>query len=76
MEEEQGEFEVPEIQFDNSLYDRELQKKMVLVKMLPLKMITTIAFKLLHRIMIKGLFMLLVKYRSSIVKQYALVLNT
>nr|XP_034316493.1 uncharacterized protein LOC117685971 [Crassostrea gigas] len=28
VEEEQGEFEVPEIQFDNSLYDRELQKKM------------------------------------------------
>lgn len=59
VEEEQGEFEVPECdqipefeEFDNSLDDRELQKKMVLFKMLPLKMITTIAFKLLHQILI------------------------
>lgn len=52
MEEEQGEFEVPECdqipefeKFDNSLDDRELQKKMVLFKKLSLKIITTIAFK-------------------------------
>lgn len=60
VEEEQGEFEVPECdqipefeKFDNSLDDRELQKKMVLFKQLSLKIITTIAFKLLilHQIM-------------------------